>query len=176
MSRIKAIVPDQATGHTAEVYSAIKKSLGKIPNLFQAIGVNSHALQTLLGIGPSLKTLTGVEKETIALVVAQKNSCNYCLSAHTLLAGMHGISKEESLNIRKGNPQGNKQRALVAFVSEVVTEKGHVSDKVLREFKEAGYTDSQIPEVLFAIVENIYTNYFNHINQTEVDFPLVEKV
>ncbi len=176
MSRIKSITPEQATGHTAEVYSAITKALGKVPNLFQAVGVNSNALQTLLGIGPSLKTLSGSEKETIALVVAQKNNCNYCLSAHTVLAGMHGISKEETLNIRMGKPQGSKQQALVNFVGEIVTEKGHVSDKALNEFKAAGYSDAQVPDILFAVVENIYTNYFNHINRTEIDFPVAEKV
>ena len=176
MSRIKAITPEQATGHTAEVYSAITKALGKVPNLFQAVGVNSNALQTLLGIGPSLKTLSGPEKETIALVVAQKNNCGYCLSAHTLLASMHGISKEESLNIRKGSPQTAKQMALVNFVSEIVTEKGHVSDKTFSEFKAAGYTDAHIPDVLLAVVENFYTNFFNHINKTEIDFPLAEKI
>lgn len=176
MPRINAITPSQATGHTAEVYSAITKALGKVPNLFQAVGVNSHALQTLLGIGPSLKTLTGAEKETIALVVAQKNNCNYCLSAHTVLAGMHGIAKEETLNIRKGKPTSAKQKALVNFVSEIVTEKGHVSDKTLSEFKSAGYTDAQIPDILFAVVENFYTNFFNHINQTEIDFPRAEEI
>lgn len=176
MSRINAITPEQATGHTAEVYSAITKALGKVPNLFQAIGVNSNALQTLLGIGPSLKTLTGAEKETIALVVAQLNNCGYCLSAHTLLAGMHGISKDETLNIRKGNSQNSKQKALINFVSEIVMEKGHVSDKTFSEFKEAGYTDAHIPDVLLAVVENFYTNFFNHINKTEIDFPLAEKV
>ncbi len=176
MSRIKPITPEQAIGHTAEVYSAITKALGKVPNLFQAVGVNSNALQTLLGIGPSLKTLTGAEKETIALVVAQKNNCGYCLSAHTLRAGMHGISKEETINIRKGSPQSTKQKALVSFVSEIVTEKGHVSDKSLNEFKAAGYTDAHIPDVLLAVVENFYTNFFNHINKTEIDFPLAEKV
>lgn len=176
MSRINAISPEQATGHTAEVYSAITKALGKVPNLFQAIGVNSNALQTLLGIGPSLKTISGAEKETIALVVAQKNNCGYCLAAHTVLAGMHKISKEETLNIRKGNPEGQKQKALVNFVSEIVTEKGHVSDKTLNEFRAAGYSDAQIPDVLFAVVENFYTNFFNHINRTEVDFPAAEKI
>ena len=65
---------------------------------------------------------------------------------------------------------------MATFVGEIVTEKGHVSDKTLKEFREAGYTDSQIPDVLFAVVENIYTNYFNHINQTEIDFPLTEKI
>lgn len=176
MSRIKAITPEQATGHTAEVYSAITKALGKVPNIFQALGVNSQVLQTVLGIGPSLKSLSGPEKETIALVVGQLNNCNYCLSAHTVLAGMHKVSKEETINIRKGNPQGAKQKALVNFVKEIVTEKGHVSDKTLGEFRTAGYTDAQIPEVLLAVVENIYTNFFNHINQTEVDFPAAEKI
>lgn len=176
MSRIKAITPAQATGHTAEVYSAITKALGTVPNLFQAIGVNSQALQTLLGIGPGLKTLSGAEKETIALVVAQKNNCGYCLSAHTVLAGMHRISKEDSLNIRRGQSQDPKLQSLINFVGEIVTERGHVSDKTFNEFKAAGYTDAQIPEVLMAVVENFYTNFFNHINRTEIDFPMAEKI
>jgi uncharacterized peroxidase-related enzyme len=176
MSRIQAITPEQATGHTAEVYSAITKSLGKVPNLFQAVGVNSNSLQTLLGLGPSIQTLSGAEKETIALVVAQQNNCGYCLSAHTALAGMNGISKDESLNIRKGNPEGVKQKALVNFVKEIVTERGHVSDKTLNEFRAAGYSDTHIPDVLMAVVLNFYTNFFNHINQTEIDFPVAEKI
>ena len=176
MSRIKGISPEAATGHTAEVYGNIKKALGKVPNLFQGIGVNSNALQTFLGIGPSIKLLSGAEQETIALVVAQKNNCSYCLAAHTLLGSMHGLNKDESIRIRKGASSDSKRQALINLVNEIVVEKGHVSDKALNDFRGVGYTDAHIPEVLLSVVQNIYTNYFNHINQTEVDFPAAEKI
>jgi AhpD family alkylhydroperoxidase len=176
MSRIQAVTPAQATGHTAEVYSAIKKSLGSVPNLFQGIGVNSNVLQTFLGLGPSLKLLNGTEQETIALVVAQKNDCDYCLAAHTVLGGMHGLPKEETIRIRKGRSEDGKRQSLIRLVQEIVTEKGRVSDQSLGDFRSAGYTDAHIPEVLLSVVQNIYTNYFNHMNQTEVDFPAAEKI
>jgi AhpD family alkylhydroperoxidase len=176
MSRIQAIKPESATGHTAEVYGAIKKALGGVPNLFQGIGANSYVLQTFLGLGPSLKLLSGKEQETIALVTAQKNNCEYCLAAHTMLGKMQGLSKEETLQIRQGKSQDTKQQALIRFVNEIVSEKGHVSDASLAELRAVGYTDAHVPEILLAVVINIYTNYFNHINQTVVDFPAAEKI
>lgn len=176
MPRLNAITPAQATGHTAEVYSAIKKSLGKVPNLYQGIGVNSNVLQTVLSIGPSLKLLNGTEQETIALAVAQLNNCDYCLAAHTLLGGMNGLKKEETIRIRQGKSEDSKRQVLVQLVIEIVREKGHVSDNTLNEFRSVGYTDAHVPEVLLSVVQNIYTNYFNHINRTEVDFPAAEKI
>lgn len=176
MPRLNTISPDKAVGHTAEVYGAIKKSLGSVPNLFQAMGTNADVLQTFLGLGPSLKLLSGSEQEAIALTVAQKNNCNYCLAAHTLLGTMNGLSKEETLRIRRGQSENDKRQALIRFVGEVVAEKGHVSDATIEGFRAAGYTDAHVPEVMLAIVINIYTNYFNHINQTVVDFPSVEKI
>lgn len=176
MSRIQAVTPEAATGHTAEVYGNIKKAMGSVPNLFQAIGVNSNVLQTILGIGPSLKLLNGQEQETIALAVAQKNGCEYCLSAHTLVGTMQGLSKDETINIRKGKSQDSKRQALINFVNEVVSEKGHVTDATLNNLRGAGYTDAHIPEVTLAISLNLFTNYYNHINKTVVDFPPVEKI
>ncbi len=176
MTRIKSITPDQATGHTAEVYGAIKKALGGVPNLFQGVGVNSNVLQTYLGLGPSLKLLSGAEQETIALVTSQKNNCDYCIAAHTVLGGMMGLKKEETLAIRKGNSADTKRQALVSFVSEVVSEKGRVSDRTLENLKQVGYTDAHVPEILLAIVATTFTNYFNHVNQTELDFPAADKI
>lgn len=176
MSRIAGITPDQATGHTAEVYSAIKKSIGSVPNLFQAVGVNSHVLQTYLGLGPSLKLLSGAEQETVALVTSQINSCEYCLAAHTVIGGMYGLNKEETLDIRKGRSSDAKRNALAAFVTEVVAERGRVSDKAFSNLKQVGYTDAHIPEILLVVAATTFTNVFNNVNHTAVDFPAVEKI
>lgn len=176
MSRLQKITVEQATGHTAEVYGAIKKALGGVPNLFQSVGVNSSVLQTYLGIGPSLKLLSGAEQETVALITSQANQCDYCLAAHTVLGKMHGLKKEETLEIRQGRGSQSQQQALVSFTFEAIQKQGKISDETLNNLRQAGYTDAHIPEILMVIAATTFTNFFNSINQTEIDFPAAEKI
>jgi len=176
MSRIKAIKVEEATGKTAELYSAIKSNLGVVPNVFQALGTSPHVLETFLGFGGAVKSLSAAEKESLALAVAQANSCNYCLAAHTAIGKKVGLADEQILNARKAQSADNKIDALVKLTREIVTEKGHVSDATFKNFISAGYNESQVPEVVLAVVQNIFTNYFNHVNRTVVDFPVVQQL
>ena len=52
-------------------------------------------------------------------------------------------------------------------------EKGEVTDDAVRRVRAAGYTDGEIAEIVANVAINIFTNYFNHVAETEVDFPLV---
>ena len=84
---------------------------------------------------------------------------------------MSGLNENEMLSIRQGGESEPKRDALLRFVQEIVNNKGAVSDTTYQAFRSAGYEENQIPEVLLAIVQNIFTNYFNNLNQTVVDFP-----
>ena len=176
MPRLTPVKVEEATGQTAELYGAIKKQLGGVPNLFQALGANPKVLEAYLDFGASQSSLSGAEKEIIALTVAEINSCNYCLAAHTVLGKMNGLSPEDMIDARKGNATNEKRKALIQLSREIVSEKGHVSDTTLSHFFEAGYQNSQVHEVLMAVLTNIFTNYFNHINQTALDFPAAPKI
>lgn len=176
MSRIKAIKVEEATGKTAELYSAIKSSLGGVPNIFQALGTSPHVLETFLGFGAAVKSLSAAEKESLALAVAQSNSCNYCLAAHTAIGKKVGLADEQIVSARRAQSGDKKIDALVKLAREIVTEKGHISDATYKNFISAGYTETQVPEVVLAVVQNIFTNYFNHVNQTEIDFPAAQKI
>lgn len=176
MSRLKPISIEQATGQTAKLYSAIKSQLGGVPNIFQALGGSPSVLETFLGLGAGSKSLSAAEKETIALTVAQANSCNYCSAAHTALGKMASLSDEEMISVRRGKSSDSKRDALVQFSREIVSERGHVSDQTFNKFLAAGYGQEQAAEVLLVVVQNIFTNYFNHMNKTEVDFPAAPKI
>lgn len=179
MSRLKKVSVEAAEGKTAELYSAIKGSLGGVPNLFQALGNNPRALEIFLGIGGGLKGghLSGVEQGAIALTVAQFNGCDYCLAAHTAIgSGVLKLSNEEMSANRKGTSTDKKRQALIELTRQIVGEKGHVSDSALASFRAAGYTDAHVPEVLLAVIQNVFTNYFNNLNRTEVDFPAAPKI
>lgn len=178
MSRITPIEVNKATGQLSEMYGAIKAGLGSVPNMFQALGVSPRALSGFLGLGASLKggLLSPSEVESIALAVAEANGCEYCLAAHSTLGKMRGIKDDEIIRNRKGHSDDSKRQALLALVGEIVKSKGRVSDQTFNAFISAGYTEAHVPEVLVVVVENIFTNYFNNLNGTTVDFPAASKL
>ena len=97
MKALKALSSEQATVETAAIFDKIKQHIGRVPNLYAAIGNSSNLLEGFLHFGESLKkgVFSSKEQEAIALAVSQVNKCAYCLSAHTAMAKMHGFSEEE---------------------------------------------------------------------------------
>ena len=49
-----------------------------------------------------------------------------------------------------------------------------MTDAEFAAVKAAGYTDAQVIEIVQHVALNIWTNYFNEVFQTEVDFPVVD--
>lgn len=173
MPRLKVIEPNQAKGKTAELYDALTKKLGKVINIFKGMGNSAAGLNAYMTLSGSLAEgeLTATEQEVIALVTAEINECHYCLAAHTQIAAMANIDADEAINIRKGQPTDAKHKALADFSKAVIETKGYVSDSQLQAIRDAGYTDGQIVEILATLALNFYTNIFNHVNETELDFP-----
>lgn len=173
MPRLNVVTPETATGQTQALYAAIKGAVGMVPNIYQGIGNSPAALGGLLGLGEALKKgqLTAAEIETVKLVVSQAYGCNYCLAAHTLLGKKAGLPDEEVIAIRRGQPETAKLAALVRFVSATFAPQARVSDDDLRAVKAAGYGDAQIVETLLVIAQTVFTNLFNRVHQTPLDFP-----
>jgi alkylhydroperoxidase family enzyme len=67
----------------------------------------------------------------------------------------------------------SKRYAALQFVQALVVQRGQVSDQVLAQVRAAGFGDGDIAEIVANVAVNIFTNYFNHVAGTEVDFPLV---
>jgi uncharacterized peroxidase-related enzyme len=178
MTRLQTITVEQASGKTKDLYGAIQSTLGGVPNLFQGIGNSPAALEGYLAGGEALKKgkLSFAEREAIALTVSQANRCNYCLSAHSALGKMAGLKEEEILGIRQGNTHNPKIRALSEFVRTVLKERGHVTAGELRAVQAVGYNDAQITETIFVISQTEFTNFFNHVNDTVLDFPPVPEI
>jgi alkylhydroperoxidase family enzyme len=48
---------------------------------------------------------------------------------------------------------------------------GRVTDEDIEAIHAAGFDDGAIAEVVAHVALNFFTNYFNHVAQTEIDFP-----
>jgi alkylhydroperoxidase family enzyme len=90
---------------------------------------------------------------------------------------MAGLSQEQTKQIRAGQPTGDAKRdALVRFVRLLQQHSGTVSHRDFAAIKAAGYTDTQLVEISLAIAAIVFTNVFNRINDTDLDFPAAEPV
>lgn len=175
MSRIATPDVEAATGATAELFAEIKKAAGKVPNTFAAIGAHGPAaLKVMLQADAVLAagSLSKQDQETIKLAVSAAVGCNYCEAAHSLLGKLAGLNPHVVERIRDGQSTGDAKRdALVHFVELLVTTRGEISEQEFWAIKAAGYTDAQLVEISLALAVITFTNVFNRINDTTLDFP-----
>jgi len=173
MSRIPALDPLNATGQTAELFSAVKAKLGRVPNLMRTLGNSPTALQAYLGLSGTLATgvLSAQVREQLALAIGETNGCDYCLSAHSLLGKGAGLTPDAILDARRLQAADAKTDAILKFATAVVEARGLVSDETLAAVRAAGASDAEIVETVAHVALNILTNYTNHVAQTAIDFP-----
>lgn len=173
MARLNVVTPAQATGQTKALYDAIQGAIGMVPNIYQGLGNSPTALEGALHTDGLLKKgqLGGAEIEAIKLAVSQAYGCNYCLAAHTLLGKKAGLSDADALAVRRGNVQQPRLAALVKFVNAAIRPEARIADADLAAIRAVGYSDAQIAEIVQTIAQTVYTNLFNRVHQTPVDFP-----
>lgn len=155
---------------------AVVKQLGSAPNLFRLIATSPQALEGYLSLSGALGkgALPAATRERIALAVAEVNGCGYCLSAHTYLGkNLAKLDDAEMIANRNGASNDPKADAAVRFAAKVARDRGHIADADFAAVRLAGYSDGQIIEIVQHVALNIWTNYFNTVFHTEVDFPLV---
>jgi uncharacterized peroxidase-related enzyme len=175
MTRIPAIEAANASPKSQELLAAVKAKIGMTPNLMKTMAHSSAVLEGYLGFSGALGggTLSAQLREQIALAVGQANSCEYCLSAHTAIGKMVGLNPEEIVASRRATSADAKTAVALRFVQDLVIHKGVVDDAALAAVRSAGYSDAEIVEIVANVALNIFTNYFNHVAGTEVDFPKV---
>ncbi len=175
MVRIPAIPVSEADAATAATFGAIKAKLGVVPNLFATFAQAPAVMNGYLGFSEALGSgrLSARQREIIALAVGQANSCQYCLSAHTLIGKGAGLSDAEVLAARAGKGDDALENAIAQLAVKIAVQRGVISDAELAAARAAGLDNGLILEVLGNVTINLLTNYANHIAGTEVDFPAV---
>ncbi|MDF1752764.1 MAG: carboxymuconolactone decarboxylase family protein [Verrucomicrobiales bacterium] len=175
MNRIKNIEIENAPQPVAELYQAVENKLGLVPNMVKALGNSPAALQGYLGLSGAVANgkLATRTREKIALLVAERNGCDYCLSAHSAIAGSLKVPQEEIESAREGRAQDTKEQAILSLAGDLLDYRGEVPENRFAGLREAGVTDEEATEVVTNVALNLLTNYFNRFARTDIDFPVV---
>jgi uncharacterized peroxidase-related enzyme len=177
MSRLSVPNLETDAGPSGQIHAQIKKAIGSVPNTYAAIAAHGPAaLKAVLAADAVLAagTLSRRDQEIIKLIVSAAAGCDYCVAAHNHLATLAGVKPETLKQIRESQSTSDPKRdALVRFVRNLAQSSGTVSDEDFAAIKAAGYSDAQLVEISLAFATTIFTNVFNRINDTEIDFPAV---
>ncbi|MFM9956792.1 MAG: carboxymuconolactone decarboxylase family protein [Phycisphaerales bacterium] len=175
INALPLVDPATATGKAADLLKAVKAKLGLVPNMTRAMANAPAALDGYLAFSGALShgVLTAKQREQIALLTAEHNTCHYCLSAHTAIGKMVGLDAAEADAARDARSSDPKATALLKFAKAVLATQGAVQPDQFAAARSAGVTDAEIAEIVANVALNVYTNFFNKAAGTEVDFPIV---
>jgi len=172
MARINQVTDDTAA---AELFDAIRAKVGMVPNVYRVAANQPAALKGLLGLGEALGqgSFDARTREAIALTVAGENACDYCASAHSAISRNLRVDDAEIAARLAGRSTDPRLQAILSLSAAVVRERGFVGDAALAAARDAGLSDADIVETVANVVANIFTNYLNHVAETDIDFPVV---
>jgi formate hydrogenlyase transcriptional activator len=118
MSRINVVSHENANAEQKALLDAIQSQLGMVPNFLKVFANSPAARRCFLGLHgiASEGSLDAQTRERIALALAQQNSCEYCLSAHTAIGRKAGLDGAEIEANRAGTSQDAKAAAAVKYL------------------------------------------------------------
>ena len=174
MSRLHTVDPSAATGKAKDLLHAVQTKMGLVPNMTKVMANSPAVLEAYLGFAAPLGKglLEPKIREQLALVTAQRNQCDYCLSAHTAIGKMVGLTEEQILASREGKGATRAEAALT-FATRILDNKGAIRESDLAEVRAAGFSDGEIAEIIAHVALNVFTNYFNVVTDVDIDFPPV---
>jgi uncharacterized peroxidase-related enzyme len=175
VSRIPVVDNTQANEEQKALLDAIHTQLGAVPNFLRVLANSPVALRAFLGLHgvANAGTLDALTRGRIALALAQQNGCEYCVSAHTAIGQKTGLSKEEVAAARAGTSEDAQAAVAVKFARSLMENRGEISAVELAQVRSAGYSDSDIVEIITHVGMNFLTNVLGKASQVEIDFPKV---
>lgn len=175
MSHVNLIEPTQASADRAAVLAQIQQAFGTVPNMFRAVANSPAALRSLWGFFGALGggTLPAKLGEQIAVAVADRNQCTYCLAAHTALGRKAGATAEEMAAAQAGRATDDKTAEALRFALKLVELRGQVDADDVRRLRAVGFTDEGVVEIVAHVALNLFTNYVNVALDVPLDFPKV---
>lgn len=176
MTRINLVDPASASQTVKPTLDQIKGAFGVVPNMFKAVADSPAALASMWGSFGALGSGTIGAKlgEQIAVAVADRNACNYCLAAHTALGQKAGASAAEMSAAQIGQSDDPKTAGALSFALKVVETRGQITTADVQVLRSVGFDDSAIVEILAHVALNLFTNYVNVAFDVPVDFPGVK--
>ncbi|HEX3636372.1 MAG TPA: carboxymuconolactone decarboxylase family protein [Paraburkholderia sp.] len=165
---------ESAPEQSRPVLRQLQQTFGLIPNIAGAMAESPVLIGAFIGLFQKVHagTFTEAQIQTLLLTNAVTNACSWAVAFHTALALNEGLSKTDVDAIRNGRaPDDRKHAALSSLTKTAIEKRGHLDDKDISQFLEAGFRHDQVLEVLAVLAASTITNYAGNITRPAVEAP-----
>lgn len=175
MSQFKVHSIESAPQASQESLKQSQQSFGMVPNLHGVMSESPATLEAYKTLHKLFSTETSYDANELTVIwqsINVENECHYCVPAHTAIAGMMGVDEEITQALRNETPLSDQKLEVLRNTTlAVVKNRGHLSDSELNAFKDAGYTNKHLLEIILGYSQKVMSNYVNHLADTPVDEP-----
>lgn len=171
---VKKLTIETANGQAKDILENIKKGFGMVPNVYGHLANSANVLGGYLSYDAEVKkgVLSAAQVEKISIAVSAFNGCEYCQRAHFAVGKMNKVEKDELKRNLQGESEDAKDGLLIRLALEILKTKGHLSSNVRDEISEL--SDEEVVDVFGVTLSTTFTNYFNHVAVTDIDFPEID--
>lgn len=175
-ARVSLVDRTAASGPARALLDQIHGAFGATPNMFRAVANSPAALQSMWAAFGALDggVVGAALGEQIAVAVANRNACDYCLAAHTALGRKAGVSGDALAAAQSGESADPRTAAVLRFALQLVNQRGQVDAADVQALRDQGLSDEHIVEIVAHVALNLFTNYVNVALAVPVDFPGVK--
>lgn len=174
LTSLERIATNEATGRAKELFEFSQSKVGFVPNMYANMANLPAILDTYL-FGYQLfreqGEFTPQEQEVVFLAIAKLNHCEYCVSAHSMIADkMSNVPADvlDAIRSDKNIPDA-RLAALDVFTRIMVETKGNPTKDDVAAFRAAGFEDKHMLAIILALSVKVISNYSNHLFATELD-------
>lgn len=167
MAYIDIIQPENAQGELKEIYNQLAASRGKIAEIHKIQSLNPESIMRHIDLYMTImyhrSPLRRVQREMMAVVVSQANSCEYC-QLHHIAAVQHYWKNEEKANRFRADYKQVELSEVDELLCEFAQKLTKHPDKQNHEemtvkMRNAGLSDRAILDAALVV------SYFNFTNR-----------
>jgi uncharacterized peroxidase-related enzyme len=175
MTALPQIEPEAATGAAAELLAEAQRTFGITPNFVKALANSPPALRGYLAFVDALRegTLSAAAREQIALLVAQENRCDYCLSVHAYVGErLAGLTVDDVGQARAGQAADARTARVLDLAGALIRRRGGLTDDEV-DAARAVLSPDEFVEVIAHVALDVFGNYLALAGRIGIDWPLV---
>ena len=150
----------------------LKNAFGFVPNVVGAMAASPVLISSLVPVFHNVHSGSFSEAETqvVLLTDAVTNSAAWPVALHSKLALEAGVSADDVQAIRaRSAPKDRKLAAMSALARAMIEKRGHLEDRDLAAFQEAGYGQDLVLEVITIVAASAITNYTASITRPALE-------
>jgi uncharacterized peroxidase-related enzyme len=169
MSRLPLRTIDDAPATAKPRLETALKNNGFLPNLVRVLANAPVALetyQTVSGINGNA-SLTLAEREAVQITAAATHGCGFCVAGHTAIAVKKAQLPDPVVQALRGLSDVPDARldAVARFTIAVIETRGAVPDAAIIDFRDAGFDDQAMLEVILGVSLATLCNFANNLGQ-----------